>query len=125
MHDTDKDEVLTRDGPRITPSERWQSQQKTALAKLARSERPDQQVEELAEQIITGHSAVREAVRDPGAKSEGNPADRETVNAVNAEVEHRHASSARKKGKAYVIAATGLRWASKPEAVSEVQEGTR
>ena len=96
MHGTDKDEVLIRDGGRITPNERWQSQQKTALAKLARSERPDQQVEDLAEQMITGHSAVR----DLGAKVEGTPANRGTVNAVNAKVEHRDANSARKKGKA-------------------------
>jgi hypothetical protein len=86
MHGTNKDEVLTRDAGRITPNERWRSQQKTALAKLARSGRPDQQVEDLAEQMITGHSAVREAVRDLGAKLEGTPADRGTVNAVNAEV---------------------------------------
>jgi hypothetical protein len=71
MHGTNKDEVLTRDAGRITPNERWRSQQKTALAKLARSGRPDQQVEDLAEQMITSHSAVREAVRDLGAKLEG------------------------------------------------------
>ena len=92
MHGANKDEVLTRDAGRITSNERWQSQQKTALAKLARSERPDQQVEDLAEQMITGHWAVREAVRDLGANLEGTRADRGTVKAVNAEVEHRHAN---------------------------------
>jgi hypothetical protein len=45
-----------------THNERWQSQQKTALAELGRSEAPGQQVEEFAERIITEHSPVQKAV---------------------------------------------------------------
>ena len=35
------------------PNESWQSQQKTAWAKLGRSEAPEKEVHELAEQMIT------------------------------------------------------------------------
>jgi predicted outer membrane protein len=79
------------------PNERWQSQQKVAWAKLARSEAPDQQVEDFAEQMITEHSPVQRALRDLAAKLAVTAADRGTANAVNAEVEHRDADAARAK----------------------------
>jgi hypothetical protein len=62
--------------PPITiPNERWQSQQRAAWAKLARSEAPDKQVEASTQEMITGRewlfqqeypgqSPVQKAVRD-------------------------------------------------------------
>ena len=49
------------------PNEHWQSQQKTAWAKLARSEAPDQQVEECTDEMIAEHSPVPKAVPAPQA----------------------------------------------------------
>jgi hypothetical protein len=44
-----------------TPNERWQCQQKTAWAKLARSEALDQRVEDFAQQMITEHSPAQKS----------------------------------------------------------------
>jgi hypothetical protein len=49
------------------PNERWQSQRKAAWAKLGRSDTPDRQVEETANQMITEHAPVQRAVRDLAA----------------------------------------------------------
>jgi hypothetical protein len=51
MHATNKEKVITRDAGRSTPNERWQSQRKTAWAKLGRSETPDRQGEDFAGQF--------------------------------------------------------------------------
>jgi hypothetical protein len=71
------------------PNERWQSQQKTAWAKLARSEAPQKEVQELAEQMITGRewpfqqgdsdqSPVEKAMADPAARLNATPVEGET-----------------------------------------------
>lgn len=77
------------------PNERWQSQQRAAWAKLARSEAPDKQVEELAQEMITrrewlfqqgypDQSPVQKAVRDVAAKLEVTPADSGTADSQRA-----------------------------------------
>ena len=56
------------------PNERWQAQQKTAWAKLARSEAPDKEVQELVEQMITGRECLFQEGypdRSPVQKTEG------------------------------------------------------
>jgi predicted outer membrane protein len=75
-------------------NELWLSQQKAAWVKLARSEAPDQQVEDLAERTITEHLPVQRAVRELAAKLAVTSADTGTANA---EVEHRDADAARAK----------------------------
>jgi hypothetical protein len=60
MHATNNNKMNSRDAGRATPSEGWKSQRKTAWAKLARSETPDQQAEDFAEQTITEHSPAQE-----------------------------------------------------------------
>ena len=60
MHATNNNKMGIRDAGRATPNEGWQSQRKTAWAKLGRSETPDQQVEDLAEQTITEQSPAQE-----------------------------------------------------------------
>ena len=71
------------------PNESWQSQQKTAWAKLARSEAPEKEVQELAEQMITGcewpfqqgdsdQSPVQKVVADPAARLNATPVEGET-----------------------------------------------
>ena len=60
MHATNKNKVNIRDAGQTAPSEHWQSQRKTAWAKLARSETPEQQVEDFAEQKLTEHPPVHE-----------------------------------------------------------------
>ena len=81
------------------PNERWQSQQRAAWAKLARSEAPDKQVEGLAQETIAGRewlfqqgypdqSPVQKAVRDVAAKLEVTPADSGTADPLNAQEEH-------------------------------------
>jgi hypothetical protein len=47
------------------PNEHWQGQQKLARAKLARSEAPDKQVEELTQQMIAG-AGMAISARIPG-----------------------------------------------------------
>lgn len=69
------------------PNERWQSQQRAARAKLARSEASDKEVEASAQGVITGRewlfqqeypdqSLVQKAARDLAAKLEVTPADK-------------------------------------------------
>jgi predicted outer membrane protein len=81
------------------PDERWQSQQRAAWAKLARSEAPNKQVDELAQEMITrrewlfqqeypDRSPVQKAVRDLAAKLEVTPADSGTADSLNAQEEH-------------------------------------
>ncbi|SRR6266478_1240887 len=81
------------------PDERWQSQQRAAWAKLARSEAPDKQVEASAQEMITrrewlfqqgypDRSPVQKAVRDLAAKREVTPADSGTADPLNAQEEH-------------------------------------
>lgn len=81
------------------PNERWQSQQRAAWAKLARSESPDKQVEEFAQEMIArrewlfqqgypDQSPVQKAVRDAAAKLEVTPADSGTADPLNAQEEH-------------------------------------
>jgi hypothetical protein len=81
------------------PNEHWQSQQRAAWAKLARSEAPDKQVEELAQEMITrrewlfqqgypDQSPVQKAVGDVAAKLEVTPADSGTADLLNAQEEH-------------------------------------
>lgn len=71
------------------PNERWQSQQRTAWAKLARSEAPKKEVQELAEQMLGGgewprqqgdsdQSPVPKAVADPAARLNATPVEGET-----------------------------------------------
>jgi hypothetical protein len=68
------------------PNERGQSQQRVAWAKLARSEAPDKQVEELMQQVIAGRewlfqqgypdqSPVQKAIRKLAAKPDVTSAD--------------------------------------------------
>jgi hypothetical protein len=72
-----------------TPNERWQSQQKTAWAKLVRLEAPQKEVQELAEQMITGRewpfqhgdsdqSPVEKAMADPVARLNATPVEGES-----------------------------------------------
>ena len=81
------------------PDERWQSQQRAAWAKLARSEAPDKQVEASVQEMITrrewllqqespDRSPVQKAVRDLAAKREVTPADSGTADPLNAQEEH-------------------------------------
>ncbi len=81
------------------PNEHWRSQQRAAWAKLARSEAPDKQVEELAQEMIMrrewlfqqgypDQSAVQKVVRDLTAKLEVPPADGGTADPPNAQEEH-------------------------------------
>jgi hypothetical protein len=68
------------------PNEHWQGPQKLARAKLARSEAPDEQVEELTQQVIAGRewlfqqgypdrSPVQKALRELAAKLDMTAAD--------------------------------------------------
>ena len=81
------------------PNERWQSQQRAAWAKLARSEAPDKPVEASAQEMITrrewlfqqgypDQSPGQKAVRAAAAKLEVTPADSGRADPLNAQEEH-------------------------------------
>jgi putative membrane protein len=70
-------------------------------AKLALSKAKDKQVKDFAQQMITDHSAVQQAVRDLAAKLDVTPADSETDNSLKKQAEQITQKLQGLKGKAF------------------------
>jgi putative membrane protein len=70
-------------------------------AKLALSKAKDKQVKDFAQQMITDHSAVQQAVRDLAAKLNVTPADSETGNSLKKQAEQITQKLQGLKGKAF------------------------